>query len=233
MRDIRRLARDPGLADRVYEALKAAVVNVDIEPGTQLVETDIAARMGVSKSPVRDALQRLAGEGLVSRNGAKGLAVRRLMPDEAGEVYALREVLEPFAVELATPRLSAVDHRELREILAHCKAATDADDRVTLAALNRQFHGFFAEHSGNKTLEELLGGLNAKVRIISVLGWRQRPHMRTEHEQHVAIAEASMAGQVAIATAQMRSHIHEFWVGLSNSLANESSSDRAPSEAEV
>ncbi|MGH7922452.1 MAG: GntR family transcriptional regulator [Candidatus Dormibacteraceae bacterium] len=224
MSSIAPLPRDPALTERVYKVLKAAIVNVDIEPGTQLVESDIAARMEVSKSPVRDALQRLAGEGLVARNGAKGLAVRRLTPEEADEIYAVREVLEAFAVELATPRLSVVDHRKLRAILSQCKDATDADDRATLAALNRQFHGFFAEHSGNATLEHLLARLNTEVRIISVLGWRKRPAMRTEYDQHVAIAEASISGDTTTAMTRVRSHIHEFRIALSSGWGHGSAS---------
>lgn len=208
------IQRDPGLTQRVYDALKAAIINLDLEPGTQLIESDIAARMGVSKSPVRDALQRLAGEGLVARSRAKGLAVRHLMLQEADDIYALREQLEAFAALLATPRLTLSEHEQLRAILAKCKGAIDEDDRLSLAALNRQFHGFFASHSGNQTLAEVLAGLNDKVRMISVLGWRLRPAMQTEYDQHVAIAEAAIAGDSEKAAALTRAHIHEFRVSL-------------------
>lgn len=208
------IQRDPGLTQRVYEALKAAIINLDLEPGTQLIESDIAARMGVSKSPVRDALQRLAGEGLVARSRAKGLAVRHLMPQEADDIYALREQLEAFAALLAAPRFSPSDHEELRAILARCKGAIDEGDQVSLAALNREFHGFFAKHSGNQTLVQVLAGLNDKVRMISVLGWRLRPAMQTLCDQHVAIAEAAIAGDSEKAAALTRAHIHEFRVSL-------------------
>lgn len=210
MQDIKPIQRDPVLTDRVYENLKAWIVEVNVEPGTQLVERDIAARMGVSKSPVRDALQRLAGEGLVSRSGLKGLAVRRLLPEEADEIYALRELLEAFAVELATPQLSPEDHRELRSILDECRLAIDRDDRSRLAALNRRFHGFFAQRSGNRTLAQVLASLNDRVRIISVLGWRRRPSMRTEYQEHLGIAEACISGDTKEAVARTRAHIHAF-----------------------
>lgn len=206
------LTSQPLLAERVYDTIKEAIFSLELDPGTQLVERDLASRLGVSKSPVRDALQRLAGEGLIVGSAYRGLVVRTIEPDEADEIYALREVLEAFAVELATPRLSAADIERGHEILARAERAIEREDRTALAAINREFHGLFAERSANRPLMSTLATVQDRVRIISVLGWRWRPTMREEYDQHQAVLAAAASGDTAEAVRRMRDHIHRFRV---------------------
>lgn len=208
------LASQTPLVDRVYETIREAIFSLELEPGTPLVERDLATRLGVSKSPVRDALQRLAGEGLLVGSPYRHLVVRSIEPDEADDIYALREVLEAFAVELATPRLGSEDVKTGYEILGRAERAMEAEDRAALAEINREFHGLFSEGSGNRALISALATLQDRVRIISVIGWRSRPTMREEFDQHRAVLDAAVTGDAAEAADTMRDHIHRFRVAL-------------------
>ena len=198
------------LTDRVYETLREAIFALELEPGSPLVERDLAARLGVSKSPVREALQRLAVEGLVTQSPYRGTTVVTIGPDEVDQIYALREVLEAFAVELATPRLTRADVERARQILARSEAAIESEDRALLAQVNREFHGLFGECSGNHFLAGTVASLQDRVRVISVMGWRSRPTMREEYLQHAAVLDAAATGDAGQAAAAMRDHIHRF-----------------------
>lgn len=206
------LASQTPLVDRVYETIREAIFSLELEPGAPLVERDLAARLGVSKSPVRDALQRLAGEGLVVGSPYRHHVVRSIEPDEADDIYVLREVLEAFAVELATPRLTSEDIETGYEILGRAERAMEAEDRAALAEINREFHGLFSEGSGNRALISALATLQDRVRIISVIGWRSRPTMREEFDQHRVVLDAAVTGDTAEAADKMRDHIHRFRV---------------------
>jgi DNA-binding GntR family transcriptional regulator len=166
----------------------------------------------VSKSPVRDALQRLTGEGLVVQSDYRGVTVREISLDEADEIYALREVLEEMAVQLATPRLGSDDLLEAERCLTQAGQAIDTGDAAIVARINRDFHAAFSKRCGNRALHETLANLQNRVRIISVLGWRWRPSMHAELEQHNAILAAVRRGDAQTAGRLMREHIHSFRV---------------------
>lgn len=209
---------DHVLAERIFNALKQAIFSLELSPGEPLVERELSERFGVSKSPVRDALQRLAGEGLVTQTAYRGTVVRRIEAVEADEIYAMREVLEEWAVQLATPRLTEDDLDKIQDILSRARRTIGrldgAIDRAKLAHINRRFHGAFAEKSGNSLLASTLLKLQDRVRIISVLGWQSRPSMEEEFRQHEAVLSAAVARDSQRAAELMRKHIHAFRANL-------------------
>lgn len=214
------------LIDRVYEALRNAIFSLELEPGQPLVERDLAARFGVSKSPVRDALQRLAGEGLAVQSASRGMSVIRIEPELADEIYSLREVVEEMAVRLATPRLGEDDIAAARAALEESVEARRRNDSARVAACNRRFHDVFIRNCDNRPLAETLLKLQDRVRIISVMGWRSRASMVEEHSQHTAVLEAVAARDARKAGRLMREHIHSSRLGLQVAL-REAQEDRA------
>jgi DNA-binding GntR family transcriptional regulator len=204
------LADQPNLTDRIYEGIRHAIFSLELEPGSPLVERDLAARFGVSKTPVRDALRRLAGEGIVNQSPYRGTTVRVIDPDEADEIYALREVLEAMAVRLATPNLALADIEAARQCLDQSRAAMEQGDRPLVARINRDFHAIFSQRSGNRALDETLSNLQDRVRLITIVGWRYRPSMREDLAQHHAVLDAAVAGDAEVAGELMRQHIECF-----------------------
>lgn len=195
------------MAERIHESLRHAIFSLQLKQGDQLVERELAARFGVSKSPVRDALQRLAGEGLVVQTPHKGISVRTLGPQDAAELYQVREVLEVLAVRLATPRLSREHFDAMRVALGRAERAIEASDRAMLSLANREFHETFSANSGNELLAQTLAGLHDRVRMLAVYGWAAEIDMRSHHGEHVEILEDSARGDSRSAASKMREHI--------------------------
>lgn len=210
------------LADRISNALRQAIFSLELAPGAPLVERELSERFGVSKSPVRDALQRLSGEGLVQQTAHRGISVRRISAKEADEIYAVREVLEAWAARAATPLLQPNDLKRMRTTLLRSQRAIARQDRAQLAQINRDFHHSFAEATGNELLASMLMSLGNQVRIISVMGWHTRPSMEEEYLQHLGILEAAEAGDADLAGERMEAHIHGFRVAFEQGLFEES-----------
>lgn len=196
------------LAGRAYDAIKLAILSLELEPGTRLVERRLAERFEVSKSPVRDALQRLAGEGLVVQTPYAGMIVAEFEPSYVDELYQVREVLEVMAVELATPRLTTEDIAEAEKSFREAEEAMHADDRPALGRASSRFHAVLHRRAENRPLQAMLDGLRDKVRIVTSINWRSRDATMWEaHRRHQAILAAARAGDVAAASDLMRDHI--------------------------
>lgn len=196
------------LADQAYEAIKAAILSLELEPGARVVERRLAEQLRVSKSPVRDALQRLAGEGLVVQTPYAGMVVCKFDPRYVDELYAVREVLEVMAVELATPRLTALDVEEAEATFGVAVQAMEKDDRVALGHASDRFHAIFQRRSENRPLQLMLAGLRDKVRVVTATNWRAHAATMPEsHRQHEEIFSFARAGNADAAAELMRSHI--------------------------
>lgn len=209
--DLMPLADQQALTQRVYRIIKERILSLEIKPGTQLVERELAARLGISKSPVRDALQRLAGEGLVTQSDYHGMTVRVIADDEADELSALREVLEEMAVRLATPHLSDADLAEAFRCLDLAEQAIRDEDYLRVQRANVDFHGVFHRKCGNRPLQEVFMNLQNRSQLAPFLSWRQLPSsMAQELAQHRAVLVAAMGRDAERAGELMREHVHTF-----------------------
>lgn len=198
------------LTEKAYEAIKAAILGLELEPGSRLIERRLAEQFGVSKSPVRDALNRLAGEGLVLQTAYSGMLVREFDPPFVDELYLVREQLEVMAVELSTPRLRPEDVAEGIASLRTAELAIEARDRSALGVASSRFHAVFHRRSENRPLQQILNGIQNQVRMITALNWRSREETMWEaHQQHCKILDAARSGQVKTAVDLMRDHIQQ------------------------
>lgn len=196
------------LADQAYEAIKSAILSLKLEPGRRLVERTLAEQLRVSKSPVRDALHRLAGEGLVVQTPYAGMVVCRFDPSFVDELYEVREVLEAMAVSLAIPHLTDSDVDDAEDSFNRAGDAIERDDRVTLGRASDDFHAIFHRRAENRALQTILAGMRDKVRIVTSINWQARSaNMWEAHRQHVEIFKLSMEGDATSAAALMQSHV--------------------------
>lgn len=141
-----------------YDRIRDAIMDGTLEPGSPLVESQVAEWCGVSRTPVREALTRLEQDGLVER-GERGLIVRQRSPEEVLDIYEVRVVLEMTAARVAAERHTHYDRIRLEKLL---KAAEDADtsDSGELVRRNRDFHQGVWQASHNDSLIDLLTRLN-------------------------------------------------------------------------
>jgi len=178
----------------VVPALREAIVSNLLRPGTRLTETGLAQTLGVSRTPVREALSQLEREGLVTVVPRLGVFVREVTERDVEETYAVRAVLESLAVRLATEHRSAVGVAQLDEVLGEmAKAVTAADEVHYTAALDRYYAVLFAM-ADNKTLEATHRSLLGPVRRLRRIAMTRPGRMKASHQQAVRIRDAIARG---------------------------------------
>jgi DNA-binding GntR family transcriptional regulator len=148
-------ARGTTLAEAVYQTLRAAIRDGALSEAEPLREGRLAARLAVSRTPVREALQRLTREGLIGQAIGKGVAVPALDARDLEEVYEIRLALEPAAAALAARGASESELAAMRAVLAQAEAAVESDPR-RLAALSARFGDLVSEASHNRRLAALV-----------------------------------------------------------------------------
>ncbi|MFL6055032.1 MAG: GntR family transcriptional regulator [Actinoallomurus sp.] len=189
--DMPRLTRPAPLREGVYEALLELIVTRALRPGQHLVESELAMRLGISRQPVREALQRLSTEGWVDLRPAHGAFVHTPTEEEADQLLAVRSLLETESARLAAATVTPEAVARLREICEGGVAALAADDVDAVVAANAALHAAIVELAGNKVLAELAAQVDRRVRWYYTPVARQRgPESWTEHAALIdALAE--------------------------------------------
>lgn len=140
------------LGEQLYEEIRAAILDDRYQPGMELNEVALADDFEVSRGPVREALRRLASEGLVVIRPRRGAVVRSLSHQEFLNAYHVREALELLAVRLATPLLTEDDLDQLSKHIDNMREAIKKNDISGLLRENRAFHGLFVDRARNSML---------------------------------------------------------------------------------
>jgi len=201
----------PSRTVAVLEAIKHAILTGELQAGQPLVETDLAEVLGVSKTPVREALKTLAGAGLVTISQYKGAVVRIVDDEQARHVYDARLLLEPEAL---TRAVTAGHHwQPAREALTRAASATDQAER---SLANRDFHRELYRGCGNPLLVRMLDDLRDQTALVSAVAWRREPDWiespswEFEAAEHLTILQAAERRDQARAAALLATHITSF-----------------------
>ncbi|MEZ4632528.1 MAG: GntR family transcriptional regulator [Deinococcales bacterium] len=202
--------RRKSMADVICDSLREAILSQQLQGGTPLIEKQLAEQFGVSKTPVREALLRLAQTGLVDFIPVKGATVHQLDFKEIEDILEMRLSLEPMAFKQSAPKLTANDIKALKELLEQAKIAQKAQHFAELSRLNNDFHNLLYSRAENKLLLNYLAELNDRRKLISVAGWRQENRSAEELKEHWAIVEALEVGDVGGAVGGLEHHIQTF-----------------------
>jgi DNA-binding GntR family transcriptional regulator len=196
------------LAEQVYQRLRQEILSNAYLPDAPLPEKLIAARLNVSRVPVREALRQLAADGLVTLRPRHGAFVSSLSPQQFLDAYRVREALEELAIKLALPNLTTADLAELGRLQAAMRSCAERDDADGFFAANRAFHALFVERSRNDYLKGIYFPLLDQMRrhLSSSLGLRGG--LARSIEEHQAILRAVQAGDAEEAARLLREHIH-------------------------
>lgn len=194
--------------ERAYRAVTSMIANGEIAPGARLREQSLAESIGVSRTPVREALGRLSAEGVVEITPNRGAQVVSFTADDIDALFDLRSRLEPHAVALAVPRLSPDDLEQLlRWSWEMERLAASRSDFEQLNALNSAFHGMFFDRCGNRLLAGALRGvIRPAIAALTFHRYSQRALERSM-VHHAEIVEAATAGDADWAESTMRAHI--------------------------
>ena len=199
----------PSRTEAVLEAVKHAILTGRLAPGQPLIENELAAQLGVSKTPVREALKTLAGAGLVTMSPYRGACVRLVDDALAHSVYDIRVLLEPEAVRRSAARGEA-GRGSWEAASAALDAADLATDRADRQQANREFHRSLYTGCGNDLMVGMLDGLRDQTALVSTVVWTRNASWEQEAAEHRAILEAIRAGRADAAASLLEEHIRAF-----------------------
>ncbi|MEV5072507.1 GntR family transcriptional regulator [Microbacterium sp. LMI12-1-1.1] len=193
--------------DRVRDSLQQAILDGILPQGAPLVERDLAEMLGVSKTPVREALKQLQSSGLVVASSYQRVSVRRLDEATVRAVDEARYAVEPQAVQLGIELRGAGEQPAARRALEAAQALLDGGHPTQLSLANRRFHRELYVLCGNEWLISFLDKLQVLATFIATAGWKVDPKFAGEAIEHSKILDAVEAGDAERATTLLQSHI--------------------------
>jgi DNA-binding GntR family transcriptional regulator len=205
--------RCTGLADQAYEKIRHAVIGGELSPGDPVIEARIADQLNMSRTPVREALQTLARDGLLEAVPARGYFVPRRSADDVGELFELREALEGMAARGAAQRATSTEIDQLEEL---CRTYASSSSSEEWVRLGTEFHAKIAEAARNRRLAGALNTLKAQIVITRRSELREvRGRQEEARREHEAILAAIAARNEDSAEQHAREHVrrsHAAWL---------------------
>lgn len=192
-------------SDLAAEYIKQQIMSGQAEPGTKLVARPVAEAVGISETPVREAIKQLVSEGWLAERPHVGAVVAQVTVDNARELYGVRAALSALALELGGP-LTGARLEQVDEVLADSAEAVAHEDVARFAALNRKFHSLLCDTGQTQMIHRMLTGIWSKSETAQ-RGFRLVPWRLPEsHAEHVAIRNALANGRLQKAAELMSTH---------------------------
>lgn len=195
-------------AQQVYRAVKDLIRDRSFPPGHRLKEAELADRLGVSRTPVREALSRLMADGLLVLHPMRGFAVAELDRQQVLELYALREFIEGAAARFAAQHASLPEIQTLRAMIEGGRKISVRDVGAHYH-LNKRFHSAIGEASHNRYLQEALSRLADSLDLISKTTFQLKGRVGDVEVEHLAILDAIEARDADRAEAAARDHVRK------------------------
>lgn len=202
------------MGTRVFEALRQAIVQLQLSPGNPLSEADIARQLGVSRQPVREAFIKLAEVGLVDIRPQRGTFVRPISVREVHNARFLREAIEVAVVRKAAAEATPEWVRDLRRIIENQREVAIHGDTADFLRLDEAFHQAIAAAASCEEAWRVVEGLKAQMDRVRYLSLPDATPLQTIIAQHERIVDALDHGSPAEAEAAMRHHLTEILISL-------------------
>lgn len=196
------------ISEQIYVTLKRKILTGELSPGTRLLVLEIAGQFQVSQAPVREALERMKQEGLITGIRNKGSVVANITSKEIRDLFVLREIIEGYAVRTSMP-LSEADYAALEAIIRRMEEAVERNDTLSILELDMDFHGFFYRRCDNQAILELWNHMRTKVMRFMAISNR---HSTTEMlaDWHRMLIDALRTGDGDTAEAAFIEHMHAY-----------------------
>jgi DNA-binding GntR family transcriptional regulator len=200
------------LRRRASDALRAAIVEGRLRPGDRLKEVELAAQLGISRAPVREALRQLEHEGLVASLPYRATEVLGVSQEEIAEVLVpIRLTIESFAFRKAMPLITASDFEALGQIVERMRAAGEEGDLDALAEDDVRFHEIVIERSGQPHCLQIWRSIEPRVRAYFRRDAPAHPRADELADEHQELLDALAAGQEAELIETLTGHIHHYF----------------------
>jgi DNA-binding GntR family transcriptional regulator len=205
-------------SEQAYDAIRELVVTLELPPGSLVDEPDLMARLGLGRTPVREALRALAQERLIEVYPRRGMFVTPVDARNLAALSEVRGVLEPFAAGLAAQRLTDPDRAELTELLAELAEVSASPEGRRLIAVDQRIHEFVSRAAHNDFLAGVLDEHYMHALRIWFLALDRVSHLEDAVLEHRAILEAISDGDAERAAAAMSTHVDGFEGSIRRSL---------------
>ena len=211
----RRRIQAPSLADEAYDLLKGLIVHGELSPGERLLEPALCRRLGISRTPLRDALNQLAGEGLVTLRRNRNALVTLLDGDELRHLFEVEAGLEAMAVELAAGRMTETELKRLASLQTRLEKQHAKGDRDGYFATNTRIHALLVEAARNPVLVETHQRLLGRLERARYLALNRLGRWQESTDEHRAILDALIARDADLARRHMHEHVMHTGVAIS------------------
>jgi GntR family transcriptional regulator, rspAB operon transcriptional repressor len=202
-----KIANFPLLKDRVYEVIKRRIVDLSLPPNGQLVEQRLAEELGVSKSPIREALLRLERDGLVYTLSFKGCFVAEITPQDVKHTFQLREALEIYCLKLACETFSDEEIHRIRTILLKGEEAVKGSDLEQCYSVNTEFHDALITYTKNPKIQRTYLTLRDHLDRYRNIASRIWGRVGKSHQDHLLIMESLESRDLVRSGKYMSDHL--------------------------
>jgi len=195
------------ISDTVYGALRDAILTRALKAGESLSVPELARRLGVSRSPVREAVLQLVSDGLAVSEPRKGAVVAQPDEDALLAIHDVRELLEGLSVRRAAQKIQRADVMRLEALLKEQRRAVKERDAALFESTDEAFHAYISEINPEVRLLQFLRVLRNQMQLAVSVAMANPQHLQRAHLEHTAILKALRANDPEAAEAAMRAHI--------------------------
>lgn len=195
------------LRDVVFNTLRQGILTGELKPGERLMEIHLAEKLGVSRTPIREAIRMLELEGLVTMIPRKGAEVAKISEDDLKDVLEVRKVLESLATRLACERITDEQKELLKKAAEEFVQSTKSGDATTIAMADVKFHDEIINASGNKRLAQMINNLAERIYRYRLEYIKDEKNHSRLIEEHALIMQNVIEGNVSEAVKCAESHI--------------------------
>ena len=195
------------LREIVYEELKRQIMVGEIAPGTRMMEVELAEEMGVSRTPVREAIRKLEKEGLVTIEPRRGAYASDISAKDMVDILEVRQDLEGMAAGIAAQKITDEGRIELENIARKYKESVDKEDIEEIIKNDEAFHKYIVGLSGNKTLIKMVSQVQELALRFRYIYYEDFSRFKNQPSEHQAIVDAIAGGDVAGARKYAEEHL--------------------------
>ena len=192
MKDILPISRTKSLKERAYDILKELILTGRLEQGELHNEKRLAEVLGVSRTPVREALLELSREGMVVFVPSKGVKVRKITSKQVQEVFEIRRIIEGHIIQVISKQLTPADLKKIDRIISKQKRLASRDEMVGFIEIDKEFHLFLASKMGNQQIEAILQNLRDQIHLMGIRAIQDHSRLQQVIKEHHLIYSALM-----------------------------------------
>lgn len=195
------------LTEKAYQRISGAIANLELKPGETLTQDRLAKWLSISRTPVREALRRLEQEGIIQTSPGRGLIVTELTVPHVEDMLEMLRLMDPHAAYLAAQRRTDEQARQLADIAQTLLTAAEQHDVEGWSVADKPYHEIVLAASGNQLLRQGIQDIRRRLHRITINSATRPERLRACTHEHVAVADAIVAGDAERAAVVMRQHI--------------------------